>query len=62
MGARTGIAATLSADRQMFDRMLNNLLSNADKFTPDGGTIVVRTQNGPADRRNGPRSEPLCDL
>ena len=46
----------------MLDRMLANLLSNAVKFTPDGGNIVVRVENGPSDRRNGPRSRPHRDL
>lgn len=32
---------TISADRALFERALNNLLSNALRHTPEGGTITV---------------------
>ena len=34
-------------DRQKFSRLINNLLSNAFKFTPDGGEIEVRMEELP---------------
>lgn len=34
---------TLSADTLRLSQLLNNLLSNGVKFTPDGGTVTVRT-------------------
>ncbi len=34
---------TLSADRQAVRQVLSNLISNAVKFTPEGGTIGIRT-------------------
>ena len=35
---------TLSADTLRLSQLLNNLLSNGVKFTPDGGTVTVRTR------------------
>lgn len=32
---------TLSADRELFERALDNLLSNALRHTPEGGTVAV---------------------
>jgi signal transduction histidine kinase len=34
----------LRADTLRFTQLLNNLLSNGVKFTPDGGTVTVRTR------------------
>jgi chemotaxis family two-component system sensor kinase Cph1 len=35
---------TLDADPERIFRVLSNLLGNAIKFTPDGGTITIRTE------------------
>jgi signal transduction histidine kinase len=37
---------TLQGDRDRFGQMLDNLISNALKFTPDGGHVVVRLRDG----------------
>ena len=34
-------AVRLTGDEEMFSRMLDNLVSNAIKFTPDGGSVCV---------------------
>jgi len=39
---------TFSADREKLVQILLNLVSNAAKFTPEGGTITVRTETTPA--------------
>ena len=36
---------TLRADTLRLSQLLNNLLSNGVKFTPDGGTVIVRTSS-----------------
>jgi signal transduction histidine kinase len=36
---------TLRADTLRLSQLLNNLLSNGVKFTPDGGTVTVRTSS-----------------
>src|SRR5262249_40317231 len=40
-------ATTLRADRDAVDRILKNLISNAGKYSPEGGRGIVRTR--PAD-------------
>jgi signal transduction histidine kinase len=42
-------AGTVHADPDAVDRILKNLISNAVKYSPDGGRVVVRTR-APADR------------
>jgi two-component system heavy metal sensor histidine kinase CusS len=39
--------ATLHADRTMIQRMLGNLLSNALRHSPQGGTILVQIRSNP---------------
>ncbi len=46
---RTAPGITLSADRQAVRQVLDNLVSNAVKFTPEHGTIGIRTTR----RRDG---------
>jgi signal transduction histidine kinase len=41
-------AATLTTDGQKLERIVENLLDNARKFTPDSGRISVRSGSGPA--------------
>ena len=36
--------ATLHADRRALDKILLHLLSNAIKFTPEGGKVMIRTR------------------
>jgi signal transduction histidine kinase len=40
--------ATVATDGQKLERIVENLLDNARKFTPDGGRISVRSGPGPA--------------
>ncbi|HXJ82426.1 MAG TPA: ATP-binding protein [Candidatus Methylomirabilis sp.] len=44
-------ARTLEADRDAVDRILKNLISNAVKYSPGGGRVIVRTM--PADDHPG---------
>ncbi len=41
---RIGSAATISADGNLLMRAVDNLLSNASKFSPDCGTITIRLE------------------
>jgi heavy metal sensor kinase len=45
--AKTAPGSTIHADRTQIDRLLANLLSNALKYTPAGGSVAVRV--GPAE-------------
>ena len=45
--ARTAPGSTIHADRTQIERLLANLLSNALKYTPAGGSVEVRV--GPAE-------------
>ncbi|MHB0939728.1 MAG: ATP-binding protein [Armatimonadota bacterium] len=38
--------APIEADRDKLDQVLSNLISNAIKYSPDGGTITVRVSDG----------------
>jgi signal transduction histidine kinase len=42
--------ANLTTDGQKLERIVENLLDNARKFTPDDGRISVRSGSGPGDR------------
>jgi PAS domain S-box-containing protein len=42
---------SVNADPTRLQQTLWNLLSNAAKFTPDGGSIFIRTENGPGSVR-----------
>lgn len=44
-------AQMLHADRDAVDRILKNLISNAVKYSPDGGRVIVATR--PSDERPG---------
>ncbi len=41
----------VAADRHRLNRVFDNLIGNAVKFSPDGGTITVCTRPGPGARR-----------
>ena len=42
---------TVRADREKLEQITLNLLTNAAKFTPPGGTVTARIRNDPAERR-----------
>ncbi|MEV4281508.1 PAS domain S-box protein [Actinoplanes xinjiangensis] len=44
--AAVGELGTVSLDRHHIERVLSNLVSNAVKFTPDGGTVSVEASKG----------------
>ncbi len=41
-------------DRDSIEKVINNLLSNAFKYTPDGGEIRIEVRSGTDDSDNGP--------
>jgi signal transduction histidine kinase/DNA-binding response OmpR family regulator len=48
--------AALYFDREVVEKIINNLLANALKFTPRGGTVRVRVRSAPPERATGRRS------
>jgi signal transduction histidine kinase len=45
----TTIAAEVAADERRLRQVIDNLLTNAIRYSPDGGTITVQLTNVPAD-------------
>jgi two-component system cell cycle sensor histidine kinase PleC len=45
--SETNAGVTLTADKEAIRQVVGNIVSNAVKFTPEGGTVLVTTTKGP---------------